>query len=178
MKARPGREKTKWRYRPGSVSTLRIQSLASVVFSVLACTFSESNTAEINSVDQPPPKLKVEFRTPRQSSISCAGKTGEEEQSACRKIQIEFVSKHRAAEHPMQWVKKQKTGLLHRQSVSRENHRQSKPKEGKVEVGDLRGTLVRSSQAQSKAVRTLDVILYRVYSCLDLGPETGRLQHV
>ena len=39
------------------------------------------------------------------------------------------------------------TGIL-----SRGNHRQSKPKEGKVKVRDLRGILVRSSRAQSQAV--------------------------
>ena len=35
---------------------------------------------------------------------------------------------------------------------SRRNHRQSTPKESKVEVRDLRGILVRSSRAQSQAV--------------------------
>ena len=36
--------------------------------------------------------------------------------------------------------------------ISAGNHRQSKPKESKVEVRDLRGILVRSSRAQSQAV--------------------------
>ena len=51
----------------------------------------------------------------------------------------------------MQWVKKERTGLLHRHPFERKSS-QSKPKEGKVEVRDLRGILVRSSLAQSQAV--------------------------
>ena len=78
------------------------------------------------------------------------------------KIQIEFVST--TAEHPMQWVKKQKKKNRAPAQASferRGNHCQSKPKEGKVEVRDLRGILVGSSRAQSQAVgRSIYIYIY------------------
>ena len=55
-----------------------------------------------------------------QSSISCAWKKGKERQNACRKKSRSSFSQ-RAAEHPMQWVKKQKTGLLHRHPFERKS---------------------------------------------------------
>ena len=63
----------------------------------------------------------------------------------------------RAAEHPMQWVKKQRTGLLNRHPFERT----SSSIKAKVEVRDLRGILVRSSRAQSQAVgRSIYIYIY------------------
>ena len=66
VKARPGREKTKMVAAHGSnssVSTLRVRFLPLVVFSVLSRTFKSEHYRN-KSVDQRPPKSKVEFRTP------------------------------------------------------------------------------------------------------------------
>ena len=157
VKARPGREKTKWRCRPGfsgsSVLTARIRFIALVVFSVLSCTFSEHC---------PKKSLDQSMATKVESGISDANRrflvcesleTGKEGQNACQKKKFRSSLSKRAAEHPMQWVKKQRTGLMNRHYFERKGLSiNAKPKEGKVEVRDLRGILVRSSRAQSPAV--------------------------
>ena len=155
VKARPGREKTKWWCHQDSnlpVSTLRFRFLALVVFSVLSSKFSEhcQKIASVNGHQS----QKQYFG--RQSSTFCVWKTGKEGKNACWGTPRASLSQ-RAAEHPMHWVKKQGscTG-----TCSRGKHRQSKPKEGEVEVRDLRGILVRSSQGKSQAVRR-SIYIYR-----------------
>ena len=62
------------------------------------------------------------------------------------------------------WRNKKKQGSCSG-ILSRGNHCQSKPKEGKVEVRDLRGILVGSSRAQSQAVgRSIYIYVYIIGS--------------
>ena len=152
------------RVRSGSsVLTRRIRFLALVVLSVLSCTFSKHCRKE--SVDQRPPKSKAEFLTLIVDFLCVKVlRRVKKDRTLVKKIRSSLSQ--RAAEHrgsggggggggrnkeQGSW-----TGIL-----SKENHRQSKPKEGKVTVRDLRGILVRSSRAQSQAVgRSIYIYIY------------------
>ena len=128
-----------------SVLTLRIRFLALVVFSVLSCTFSKH--CRKKSVNQRPPKSKAEFRTPIVDFLCVKVlRRVKKDRTLVKKFRSSLSQ--RAAEHPMQWVKKQRTGLLNRHPFERK----SSSIKAKVEVRDLRGILVRSSRAQSQAV--------------------------
>ena len=136
-----------WVLSGSSVLTLRIRFLALLVFSVLSDTFSKHCWKK--SVNQRPPKLKAEFRTPIVDFL-CVKVLGrvKKDRTLVKKIQIEIRGQLNT--WCSGWRNKDQgswTGIL-----SRGNHRQSKPKEGKVEVRDLRGILVVSSRAQSQAV--------------------------
>ena len=76
----------------------------------------------------------------------------------------------RAAEHPMQWVKKEKkkNRALAQASFREEIIVNPKPKEGNVEVRDLRGILVGSSRAQSQAV-VRSIYIYIMHTCRSLS---------
>ena len=128
-----------------------IQSLALVVYSVLSSTFSEPYRK--NCIDQWTITLqsrKRNFGRQSSTSSSCVRKAGKEGQIACQGTSRASFSERPAAQ-PKHWVKKSKEQASCACTRSRGNHRQSKAKEGKVEVRDLRGISVRSSRAQSQA---------------------------
>ena len=101
-----------------SVSTLRIRFLALVVFSVLSCTFSEH--CRKKSVDQRPPKSKAEFRMPIVDFLCVKVlRRVKKDRTLVKKLRSSLSQ--RAAEHPMQWVKKQRTGLLNRHPFERKS---------------------------------------------------------
>ena len=129
-----------------------IQSLALVVYSVLSSTFSEP--CRKNCIDQwtiTHQSRKRNFGRQSSTSSSCVRKVGKKGQNAGRGTSRASFSERPAAQ-PRHWVKKSKEQASCACTCSRENHCQSKSKEGNVEVRDLRGILVRSSRAQSQAV--------------------------
>ena len=158
VKARPGWEKTKMVAAQGSnssVSTLRIRFLPLVVFSVLSCTFSEHY--RMKSVDQRPPKSKAEFRTPI-VDLLCAERRVKKDRMLVEKNPDRVFLKGQLNTRCSGWRNKKQgscTGIL-----SRENHCHSKPKEGNVEVRDLRGILVWIVMGTKPSGRTLDLYIY------------------
>ena len=101
------------------VLTLRIRFLALVVFSVLSCTFSEH--CRKKSVDQRPPKSQAEFRMPIVVFLCVKVFRRVKKDRTLVKKKIRSSLSQRAAEHPMQWVKKKRTGLLNRHPFERKS---------------------------------------------------------
>ena len=137
------------------ISTLRIRFLLLVVFSVRSSIFSEH--CRKNSVNQRPLKSKAEVWTPIVDLLIV--KDGKEGQNASQKNPDRACLKGQLNTRCSGGRNKEQgscTGIL-----SRGDHRQSKPEEGKVEVRDLRGILVGSSRAQSQAVgRSIYIYIY------------------
>ena len=141
-----------------SVSTLRIRFLALVVFSVLSSTFSEH--CRKKSVDQRPPKFESGMSDANRRFLVCESlETGKERQNACQK-KFRSSLPERAAEHPLQWVKKQRTGLLKRHPF--ENKSSSIRAKGRQSrsTGFARdfGSIVAGTRPRG---RTLDLYIYR-----------------
>ena len=97
----------------------------------------------------------------RQSSISCAWKNGKERQCLSKKSRSSLSQ--RAAEHLMQWVKKQKNRALAQAFFREEIIVNAKPKEGKVEVRDLRGIWLDrcGHKAKRSDARFIYIYIYR-----------------
>ena len=137
------------RVLPGlSVLTRRIRYLALVVFSVLSCTFSK--LCRKKSVDQRPPKSKAEFLT---SIVDFLCVQVLRRVKKDRRLVKKFTSSlsQRTAEHPMQWVKKQRTELLNRHLLERKSF-SIKAKGRQSQSTGFARDFVRSSLAQSQAV--------------------------
>ena len=174
VKARPGREKTKMVVPPKVlIRPFRRWGFDSSHWLFSRCFHAPSpNTTEKSQSTNGHQSRKRNFG--RQSSISCAWKKGKERQNASRKSPDRVCLKGQLNTRCSGWRNKKQgscTGIL-----SRGNHCQSKPKEGKVEVQDLRGILVRSSWAQSQAVgRSIYIYVYiYIYIANDESPS----QHV
>ena len=85
----------------------RIRFLALVVFSVLSCTFSKD--CRKKSVDQRPPKSKAEILTPIVNFLCVKVlRRVKKDRTLVKKFRSSLSQ--RAAEHPMQWERKQRTG--------------------------------------------------------------------
>ena len=97
VKARPGREMTKWRCRLGFYQARPFRpwgfdSSHWFFFSELSCTFSEH--CRKKSVDQRPPKSKAEFRMPIVDFLCVKVlRRVQKDRTLVKKIEIEFVSK-------------------------------------------------------------------------------------
>ena len=126
----------------------------------LSCTFSEhcrkksvrSTATKVESwiSDANRRSLVSERRIKKDRTlVALVSERRVKDRTLVEKFQI-VLSQLRAAEHPIQLVKKQKTGLMHRPHDPFE--RKSSSIKAKVEVRDLRGILVGSSWAQSQAV--------------------------
>ena len=169
VKVRPGREKTKWRCRLDSIPRtgcflcVFVHLLRTLPKEVIRSTATkvESGISDANRRS-----LVSERRVKKDRMLVAlvSERRVKKDRTLVEKFQIVLLQL-RAAEHPIQLVKNQKQGLC-TGILSRGNHRQSKPKESKVEVRDLRGILVRSSWAQSQAVgRSIYIYIYKTEVC-------------
>ena len=137
-----------------SVSMLRIRFLPLVFSQCFRVPYP--NTAEKSQSVNGHQNRKRNFG--RQSTISCAWKTGKEGQYACRKNPDRICLKGQMNIRCSKWYNKEhgpSTGIL-----SKTNHPQSKPKEGKGEIRDLRGILVWIVLGTKPSGRTLDLYIY------------------
>ena len=129
-----------------SVSRLRIRFLPLVFSQCFRVPYP--NTAEKSQCMNGHQNRKWNFG--RQSTISCAWKTGKEGQNACRKIQIEFVSKGRWSSDAVSEITKNRAlaqAYFRRQIILNQSQRKAR-----VKYWICTGFWFGSSWAQSQAV--------------------------
>ena len=163
VKARPGREKTKWRSR-SEFFLARPYARFDPEDSIprIGCFLS----AFVHLLQTLPKEVSRSTATKVESGISDANRrflvcesleTGKEGQNACQKIQIEFVSK--GSWTPMQWGKKQRTGLLNRHPFERKSSSIKAKGRQSHSTGFARdfGSIVAGTKPSG---RTLDLYIY------------------
>ena len=134
----------------------RILFLALVVFSVLSRTFSKH--CRKKSVDQWPPKSKAEFQTPIVDFL-CVKVLRRVKKDRTFAKKFKSSLSQRAGEHPMQWVKKQRTGGLEQASFERKSSSSKANGRQSRSTGFARdfGWIVAGTKPSG---RTLDLYIY------------------
>ena len=128
VKPRPRREKTKWRCSSG-FQLVRFETedsiSALVVFSVLSCTFSEHCRKKISRSTAT--EVESGISDANRRFLVCERRVKKDKTfvEKSRSSLSQLTVRRRAAKHPMQLVKKQKTGLYGHQSRKRSSGRQS-----------------------------------------------------
>ena len=137
------------------VSMLRIRFLPLVFSQCFRVPYP--NTAEKSQSINGHQNRKRNFG--RQSTISCAWKTGKEGQNACRKIQIEFVSKGRWTSDAVSEITKNRA--LAQASFRRKIILNQSQRKARAKYGICAGFWFGSSWAQSQAVgRSIYIYIY------------------